>query len=177
MFLAVLCCALTRTGAVFHRQVLHGFSTDDLQRRMGGRAQQLPWCLHLTQMIEVQPQCGPQSLVRTRPPATASALLYTHLTHFHACRLSHTLSLSCQHRDGGYIQFQFKNDFESEISTIWALCGTPPAHCQTACAFARAQLAWCVRLQTSRKSLGRALPCLPATLAISAIRISHAHLA
>ena len=163
---------------MFHRQVLHGFSTDDLQRRMGGRAQQLPWCLHLTQMIEVQPQCGPQSLVRSRLPAYCFSLACTFI--LHTSRVpphTHSLSVSCQHRDGGYIQFQFKNDFESEISTIWALCGTGPAHCQTACAFARAQLAWCVRLQTSRKSLGRALPCLPATLAISAIRISHAHLA
>jgi hypothetical protein len=39
-------------------------------------------------MIEVQPECGPQTL----------------------------------HRDGGYIQFNFKNEFEYEISTIWALC-------------------------------------------------------
>ena len=91
MFLAVLCSHTD--GAVFHRQVLHGFSTDDLQRRMGGRAQQLPWCLHLTQMIEVQPQCGPQSLVRTRLPAYRFSLACTLISHTFTRAASHTLSL------------------------------------------------------------------------------------
>ena len=52
--------------AVIGRQVLH-MDRHELKRKLvsptgPGGAEQVPWCLHLTQMIEVDPQCSAQGL-------------------------------------------------------------------------------------------------------------------
>eukprot|EP01052_Picozoa_sp_SAG31_P008450 SAG31_NODE_427_length_15813_cov_13.679649_12_plen_718_part_00 len=73
--------------AVIGRQVLH-MDKVGVAKLLGGRGQQIPWNLNLTQIIQVE-------------PGTEAQLL---------------------HRDGGYLQFNFDNQLEHQISTIWVRC-------------------------------------------------------
>jgi hypothetical protein len=70
--------------AVIGRQVLH-MDKVGVAKLLGGRGQQIPWNLNLTQIIQVEPGTEAQGL----------------------------------HRDGGYLQFNFDNQLEHQISTIW----------------------------------------------------------
>jgi ectoine hydroxylase-related dioxygenase (phytanoyl-CoA dioxygenase family) len=72
--------------AVIGRQVLH-MDKAGVKQLLGGRGEQIPWNLNLTQIIQVEPGTEAQGL----------------------------------HRDGGYLQFNFDNQLEHQISTIWAL--------------------------------------------------------
>eukprot|EP01047_Picozoa_sp_COSAG01_P027318 COSAG01_NODE_1799_length_9205_cov_130.191302_7_plen_757_part_00 len=49
--------------ALLGRQVL-SMSKAELSRRMTGRAKQVPWCMHLSQMVQIEPHCVAQGLHR-----------------------------------------------------------------------------------------------------------------
>ena len=50
-------------NALLGRQILD-MDKGEVSRRMGGRAKQVPWNMHLSQMVRIEPQCVPQGLHR-----------------------------------------------------------------------------------------------------------------
>ena len=51
-------------NALLGRQILGDMDKGEVSRRMGGRAKQVPWNMHLSQMVRIEPHCVPQGLHR-----------------------------------------------------------------------------------------------------------------
>jgi hypothetical protein len=95
-------------------------SQEEMRRRMLNRAKQVPWQMHLSQIIRVEPNCGvldTAQFSQFSKPVGPFSLTYT----WCCCLPTGAQGL---HRDGGYLEFNFDETvapLEHEISTIWSL--------------------------------------------------------